>query len=122
MGIGQLPIFHVVFRLLTSEKKDDIYDRTFLLQAFGVTVIVWFLVMYLAGTCARLTEFTVVFSGILVTYTVSFGLEVWIIVEGMKGSPLDTIERSRIPWIIYLDTVSHVGQVAFNGACLGMVL
>jgi len=84
-------------------------------------VLVWFLVMYLDGTCARLTEFTVVFSGILATYTVSFGLEIWIIVEGLKGAPVDTDDRSWIPWIIYLDTVSHIGQLAFNGAFLDMV-
>lgn len=81
-----------------------------------MAVVVWFLVMYLDGTCARLMEFTVAFSGILVTYIVSFGLEVWIIVEGLKGAPVDTKDRSWIPCIIYLDTVSHVGQLAFNGA------
>lgn len=85
--------------------------------AFLPPLIAWFaLVRNPEATCAAQKEYTVAFSGILVSYFVSFCLEVWMVYLGCRGSPLDqrgTDRRRRVTQLVHLDTVSHVVQLVF---------
>ena len=62
-----------------------------------------------------MTQFSVAFSGILATFTISFILELWTIVSATQGVPLDGSKRKYIPLLVELDAVCHVVQCAFVG-------
>lgn len=49
------------------------------------------------------------------TYTFSFVLEVWTIICGFRGTPLDGSKRKAIPWLIRIDAFCHLVQIAFVG-------
>jgi hypothetical protein len=87
--------------------------------AFIPPLIAWFaLVRNPQSSCDSQMEFTVAFSGILVSYTVSFLLELAMVVLGFRGTPLDekgSNRRSRMSTLVHLDTISHIIQVAFVG-------
>ena len=91
----------------------------FLHFAFIPPLVAWFaLVRNPSTTCDSQMEYTVAFSGILVSFTASFLAELTMVVLGFRGSPLDqrgTRRRAKMSFLIHLDTLSHVVQVAFVG-------
>lgn len=86
------------------------------MKAFIPPLIVWFSLIHSPDTvCYQTKEFTISFSGILATFAISFVLELWTIVCGFRGTPLDGKGRRAIPWLIWGDAVCHLVQIAFVG-------
>lgn len=86
------------------------------MQAFIPPLIVWFTLIHSPDTvCDETKDFTISFSGILVTFTISFVLELWTVICGFRGTPLDGKERWAIPWLIWGDALCHIVQIAFVG-------
>lgn len=86
------------------------------MKAFIPPLIAWFSLIHSPDTvCYETKEFTISFSGILATFTISFVLELWTIVCGFRGTPLNGNGRRAIPWLIWADAVCHLLQIAFVG-------
>lgn len=86
------------------------------MQAFIPPLIAWFAILHGPDTvCDEVLEFTVAYSGILATYSISFMLELWTIVAGLQGTPLHGEPRRVIPLLVVLDTICHIVQVGFVG-------
>ena len=87
--------------------------------AFIPPLIAWFaLVLDPDTSCDEQMEYTVAFSGILASYSISFVLELATVVVGFRGTPLDQKGTNRRKWIsrlVHFDTLSHIIQVAFVG-------
>jgi hypothetical protein len=83
--------------------------------AFIPALIAWFAIVRNPETsCDEQMQYTVAFSGILASYTISFVVESTMIVVGLRGTPLRGSNRRRIiSRLVEVDTVSHVIQVAF---------
>jgi hypothetical protein len=83
--------------------------------AFIPALIAWFAIVRNPETsCEEQMQYTVAFSGILVSYTISFLVESAMIVVGFRGSPLRGGSRRRvISRLVEVDTFSHAIQLAF---------
>ena len=83
--------------------------------AFVPALVAWFAIVRNPETsCDEQMQYTVAFSGILASYTISFVVESAMIVVGLRGSPLRGGSRRRVmSRLVEVDTVSHVIQVAF---------
>lgn len=82
--------------------------------AFIPALIAWFAIVRDPSTsCDEQMQYTVAFSGILASYTISFVVESAMIVVGLRGTPLSGSRRRRMSQLVQLDTASHVVQVAF---------
>lgn len=49
------------------------------------------------------------------TFTISFVLELWTIICGFRGTPLNGKRRKAIPWLVRGDTFCHLVQIGFVG-------
>lgn len=59
-------------------------------------------------------KYGVAVSGLFATFVVSVVLEAAAIVVGLRGSIFERSRRKQLPFIIYANFVSHLGQLGFN--------
>ncbi|KAI7839370.1 hypothetical protein COHA_006895 [Chlorella ohadii] len=86
-----------------------------------ILLIIWFVSVHGPAECEGAWRYDVGVGGLLAAFVLSLGLEMGMVRHGLRGGPFETRKRRLLPRLIYLDIVSHVCQVAFNGYCTYLV-
>lgn len=71
--------------------------------------------------CEHTESYRVAVSGLIATFALSFLLEVVACVIGFRGAPFETEKRSVLPVMIYMNGVSILAQIGFNGYATSLV-
>ena len=59
-------------------------------------------------------KYGVAVSGLFATFVISVILEAAAVIVGLRGSIFEQSRRKPLPYIIYANFASHIGQLGFN--------